>query len=253
MAHLETLPNELFMIIFGNLSSPLHIWAFVKASPVALGHLASYRQRCISTTIDQLEAWLQTHPQAVMVCRLQHIQRKDSYLEPSKIKSAAWSILNSRPVMDSSIRQSSLRFLSELFILQIHVNEVALTYASQAWNVLQSEAEAYEDRINRPHPPRVPFTPSSTELLRIEQGYLEFEVKRHSFHYVKPGLNLTGETLASRWRSSIRGPFYAGLNSEKGAPYSIFRYLSNERKSGGGQDYKTNVSKHDFQEYVDVL
>ncbi|KAM5353329.1 hypothetical protein ACJZ2D_016770 [Fusarium nematophilum] len=234
-SHLEKLPAELIIQIFKELSSPLDIHAFVSASPNALRNYTSHRHRILRPAIRQLETWLQTESMlldAMLACRLRLLPHDISHLDPLQTVSEVRSVLESR-LTHPEICQSSLFILCELFRLQKEANEVTTTYASQAWDVIESEAAAHHKLrgLFKPPLPRVPLVLSKTELRRFQEGYLQFEINRHCLHYDKTLLLATN--LSQKMQHSIHvfflGPVparaYADLNWEMRAFQSIFRFL----------------------------
>lgn len=208
----EKLPAELILDIFEGLSSPLDILALVSASPATLIHFTSSRRRILVPFVNSLEQWLETPKRisdAMLACRLRMIPYGITNLDPRQIESKVRSILRSRPMRSLSY-QNSLGVFCELFRLRNESQLMATRYGLQAWDALENEAASYINAgtWNCPPLPRLPLVLSMSELRRLDDGYLQFEINRHFLDYDKTSLLETKLSFDMTWclDFSLAGP-----------------------------------------------
>ncbi|CAJ0545104.1 Ff.00g085770.m01.CDS01 [Fusarium sp. VM40] len=200
---LEKLPAELILDIFERLSSLLDILALASTSPATLMHFTSSRRRILVHFVNNLEQWLETLKRmsdAMLACRLRMIPYDVTNLDPRQIESKVRSILQSRP-MRPLTHQSSLGALCELCRLRGEAQEMATRYGLQAWDALENEAASYIDAGTWicPPLPRLPLVLSMSELRRLDDGYLQFEINRHFLDYDKTSLLETKLSFDMTW------------------------------------------------------
>lgn len=138
--------------------------------------------------------------------------------------------------MRSLSYQNSLGVLSELFRLRNESQLMATRYGLQAWDALEDEAASYIDAGTWIYPPlpRLPLVLSMSELRRLDDGYLQFEINRHFLDYDKTSLLETKLSFDMTWcldfglvgPKPIKG--YNDLNWDLRAFQSFFRFLFNE-------------------------
>ncbi|KAH6960316.1 hypothetical protein DER45DRAFT_627423 [Fusarium avenaceum] len=221
---LEKLPAELILGIFERLSSPLDILALTSASPATLMYFTSSRRRILVPFVNSLEQWLETPkriPDAMLACRLMIIPYDITNLDPRQIES-----------------KNSLGVFCELFRPRNESQLMATRYGLQPWDALENEAASYINAgtWNRPPLPRLPLVLSMSELRRLDDGYLQFEINRHFLDYDKTSLLETKLSFDMTWcldfglvgPKPIKG--YNDLNWDLRAFQSFFRFLFNEFK-----------------------
>lgn len=232
---LEKLPAELILDIFERLSSPLDILALTSASPATLMHFTSSRRRILVPFVNNIEQWLETPKRisdAMLACRLRMIPYNVKNPDPRQIESKVRSILNSRPMRPLTY-QNSLGVFCELCRLRNESQVMATRYGLQA---LENEAASYINAgtWNCPPLPRLPLVLSMSELRRLDDGYLQFEINRHCLDYDKTSLLETKLSFDMTWcldfglvgPKPIKG--YNDLNWDLRAFQSFFRFLFNE-------------------------
>ncbi|KAI6764357.1 hypothetical protein HG530_008146 [Fusarium avenaceum] len=184
---LEKLPAELILGIFERLSSPLDILALTSASPATLMYFTSSRRRILVPFVNSLEQWLETPkriPDAMLACRLMIIPYDITNLDPRQIES-----------------KNSLGVFCELFRPRNESQLMATRYGLQPWDALENEAASYINAgtWNRPPLPRLPLVLSMSELRRLDDGYLQFEINRHFLDYDKTSLLETKLSFDMTW------------------------------------------------------
>jgi hypothetical protein len=235
---LEKLPAELILDIFERLSSPLNILALASASPATLTHFTPSRRRVLVPFVHHLEQWPETPKRisdAMLACRLRMIPYNITNLDPPHVESKVRSILQSRPMRPLTY-QNSLGVFCELCRLRSEAQEMATRYGLQAWDALENEAALYINAGTWIHPPlpRLPLVLSMSELRRLDDGYLQFDINRHCIAYDKTSLLATELSFDMTWcldfglvgPKPIKG--YNDLNWDLCAFQSFFRFLFNK-------------------------
>ncbi|KAM0209474.1 hypothetical protein ACHAQD_011145 [Fusarium lateritium] len=85
----ESLPAELTLQIFEDLSSPLDIFALASASPVTFMHFNSNRRRILAPVIENLQIWLEAPKRlsdAMLACRLRMMAYNTTNLDPRQVE-----------------------------------------------------------------------------------------------------------------------------------------------------------------------
>jgi hypothetical protein len=113
---------------------------------------------------------------------------------------------------------------------------MATRYGLQAWDALENEAASYINAGTWIHPPlpRLPLVLSMSELRRLDDGYLQFDINRHCIAYDKTSLLATELIFDMTWcldfglvgPKPIKG--YNDLNWDFCAFQSFFRFLFNK-------------------------
>ncbi|KAM0189680.1 hypothetical protein ACHAPI_009870 [Fusarium lateritium] len=235
---LQNLPAELTLQIFEDLSSPLDIFALASASPVTFILFNSNRRRILVPVIENLQIWLETPKRlsdAMLACRLRMITYNTTSLDPRQVEFKVRSILDSRPTRLLTC-QISLGVICELSRLRSEAQEMTTRYGLQAWEALQNEAALYINRSRSQHHPfpRLPLVLSMSELGRLDDGFLQFEISRHCLDYDKTPLLATELSFDMKWclDFGLTGPKPIigcnDLNWDLRAFQSFFRFLFDE-------------------------
>lgn len=116
--------------------------------------------------------------QAVLVCRLRHIEDRLQCQDRVQVERVIKPVLTSPP-KPLKVSKLNLGALSELYGLLREADDFAICYSSKAWNMTQELEASEADEQDLPTVPlNLPL--SETESQEIQKAYLLFDTYRHT-------------------------------------------------------------------------
>lgn len=237
---LESLPPEIRVFILDSIASPTDFRSFVTSSPAYLETFRKYRHSLlqpISTEIATLFRDEYLLSKAMLACRLQWVSRDFPCMDPTDIEQRVKSTVQSRS-RDTNTQQwqGSLFMLCELYRLRQEISYAVAEFAVEAWDKLVNDARGVHlkwifkyDQILRL---------SQQETYRMEEGFIEFEIRRHCLHFQCTNLFDAGVPLGLRFpvwsprrgtsRRTLEG--YAEPDWTLRAFQSIFRFVLDKHR-----------------------
>lgn len=205
MASLCGLPAELVLQIMRSLS-PSDIRNAIAASPCFFRYFLSAR-RCILeplTTQLKTEMFQTEHllSRALLASRLRLMPQPHPFPGPL-VRSKIETIIQSQP-LSSTRWEGSLPIICDLYQQRQEANQLIREYTTEAWDKLSYDLKK-ESGLRFPLIGYSFFEPlklSPAELYRLEKGFMQFEIHRHSLHYSHARLlrtKLSSEMILHNW------------------------------------------------------
>ncbi|CAJ0546539.1 Ff.00g011660.m01.CDS01 [Fusarium sp. VM40] len=242
-APIESPPPEIRVLILDSIVSPIDFRSFATSSPIYLETFRKYRHSLLQSRSTEMSTLFRDEyllSQALLACRLQWISRDFPYMDPTDIEQKVKSTVQSRSRnTDSQQWQGSLFMLCELYRLREELSYAVAEYAVEAWKKLVNDAKQLRG-LHLKWPLRYDQTLrlSHQEICRIEEGFIEFEIRRHYLHFQCTKLCDAGVPLGMRfpiWSSStpmsptiLEG--YAEPDWNLRAFQSIFRFMLDKHR-----------------------
>ncbi|KAM0198957.1 hypothetical protein ACHAPI_003401 [Fusarium lateritium] len=205
MAALCRLPAELMLQII-EMMSIFDVRSVIVASPGFFRYFLSARHHIhrffltrLKTKMFQNEHLL---PRAILASRLRLLPQTDPFPGPL-VRSKIETILKSPP-LPTSRWEGSLPILCDLYHQRQEANQLIREYTTEAWDKLDYD-------FRKPSRMRFrligyffsePVKLSPSEVYRLEKGFLQFEIHRHSLHYNHAKLlrtKLSPDMIMSGW------------------------------------------------------
>jgi hypothetical protein len=186
MAPLCRLPAELKLLIIEMLSI-FDVRSVIVASPGFFRYFLSARRYIHQFFITRLktEVFQNEHllSRAVLATRLRLLPQIGPFPDPM-VRSKIETIIKSRP-LSFTRWEGSLPILCDLYRQRHEANQLIREYATEAWDKLACDFEKDSQVGFRPvgYSFFEPVKLSPLEVYRLEKGFLQFKIHRHSLHY----------------------------------------------------------------------
>ncbi|KAF5672699.1 hypothetical protein FDENT_10501 [Fusarium denticulatum] len=181
--HFEKLSPELITMILTAFESAVDVQSIIHADPYILSVVLQNQKRILQSLRQTLNNHFpgQNLTQAVMVCRLRHMEDRLQGQGRAQAEQVIRPVLTSRPEQLSTSKLN-LGALSELYGVLQEADAFAVSYSRKAWAMTQKLEAREADKADLPKLPLSLPLPE-TESQQIQKAYLVFDVYRHTLWF----------------------------------------------------------------------
>lgn len=234
MASLCGLPAELVLQIMRYLS-PLDLRLVITASPGFFRYFLTARRYVLQAFSNQIRTNMFRDEyllsRALVASRLRLLPQTNPIPGPL-VKSKIEAILQSQPPSPAKW-ESSLPILCELYCQRQEADQLIKGYTTEAWDKISHDLRRWNIMFPISYPKfkysfSFPLELTASEIYRLEKGFLQFDIHRHSLHH---GHNkqLGTEGCYYMWEGSWGLPEESEMDKhrdwERRAFQSIFRFV----------------------------